>query len=277
MMGIALPETLFKKNKSGFNDIREKARSFSANYCGSQIIRSMIFRVISGYAQKKETSLEILRYPFNDDELWAFTFVKKGTIFLCVNSDLALCKQIFSAAHELYHIYCYISNSDVDVLQRGSVLNSKTADELAISQEDLEANAFAGLLLMPDDCIDQQVKMMNISTTDVKIDDILSLMEVFALPYKATILRLLENGTISVKQAEDLYGCDSSDINRRISLTGIAQEWQQNVVTPYWGSLRSAIQYNDDSGFLTDERVRSDQEYINELENSFSQRRNRGD
>ncbi len=30
---------------------------------------------------KKELPLEILRYPLRDDELWAFTFVKKVTLF----------------------------------------------------------------------------------------------------------------------------------------------------------------------------------------------------
>ena len=102
------------------------------------------FGIIENYARKKEMALEILRYPFLDEELWAFTFVKKGTIFLCINSELAMCKQIFAAAHELYHIRCYADGTDTDTIRTGSVLEVNVADEIAMTQEDLEANAFAG-------------------------------------------------------------------------------------------------------------------------------------
>ena len=57
-------------------------------------------------------ALEILRYPFKDNELWAFTFIKKGTIFLCVNAGLPICKQVFAMAHELYHIHCYSEDNN---------------------------------------------------------------------------------------------------------------------------------------------------------------------
>lgn len=54
----------------------------------------------------------MLRYPIHDDELWALTFLKQDTIFVFVNTAFPLCKQFFAAAHELYHIYCYVENAD---------------------------------------------------------------------------------------------------------------------------------------------------------------------
>ena len=128
-------------------------------------------------------SLEILRYPFKDDELWAFIFVKKDTLFLCVNSDLAICKQIFAVAHELYHIHCYAEDIDPDTITCGSLLDSKTVDDLAVSKEDLEANAFAGLILMPDRMLDEQLKLYGIAGEKISLDDVLILMDLFALPY----------------------------------------------------------------------------------------------
>ena len=89
-----------------------------------------------------ELALEVLRYPFRDDELWAFTFVKKGTIFLCVNTELPMCKQIFATAHELYHIHCYAEDINTSTITSGSLLDSKTVDEEAATQEDLEAKCF---------------------------------------------------------------------------------------------------------------------------------------
>ena len=85
------------------------------------------------------------------------TFLKQDTIFVCVNTALPLCKQFFAAAHELYHIYCYVENADQSYIKNGSMLDSATGDETGRTQEDLEANAFAGLLLMPDQLLHEQI------------------------------------------------------------------------------------------------------------------------
>lgn len=106
-MGDTFFENLFYKQEKQFEKINDLSKAFAVNYCGNTIIRESIFGIVSNYARKRELALEVLRYPFRDDELWAFTFVKKGTIFLCVNTELPMCKQIFATAHELYHIHCY--------------------------------------------------------------------------------------------------------------------------------------------------------------------------
>ena len=180
-MGNVFEESLFSKQPKQFEKIDSLAKAFAANYCGSSIIRDSIFGMVSNYARKRELSLEILRYPFKDDELWAFTFVKKDTLFLCVNSEHAICKQIFAVAHELYHIHCYAEDIDPDTIACGSLLDSKTVDDLAVSKENLEANAFAGLLLMPDNMLDEQLKLYGIVGEKISVDDVLTLMDLFAL------------------------------------------------------------------------------------------------
>ena len=50
------------------------------------------------------------------------TFLKQDTIFVCVNTALPLCKQFFAAAHELYHIYCYVENADQSYIKNGSMV-----------------------------------------------------------------------------------------------------------------------------------------------------------
>lgn len=100
-MGDTFFENLFYKQEKQFEKINDLSKAFAVNYCGNTIIRESIFGIVSNYARKRELALEVLRYPFRDDELWAFTFVKKGTIFLCVNTELPMCKQIFATAHEL--------------------------------------------------------------------------------------------------------------------------------------------------------------------------------
>ena len=269
-MGNVFEESLFNKQPKQFEKIDSQAKAFAANYCGSTIIRDSIFGIAANYARKRELSLEILRYPFKDDELWAFTFIKKGTLFLCVNSELAMCKQIFAAAHELYHIHCYAENIDPETITSGSLLDSKTADALAVSTEDLEANAFAGLLLMPDSMLDEQLKLYGINGEKISVDDVLTLMDLFALPYKAVVLRLAENHNVTPAKAIELLAIDAAFVFDRIMLTGRALGWQQNSrELSYFGSLLDDMEYNSENELLTDSREESDKLYLEKIRKSF--------
>lgn len=263
-------ESLFYKQRKRFETINDLSKAFAINYCGNTIVRESIFGVVLNYARKRELSLEILRYPFKDAELWAFTFVKKGTLFLCVNTELPMCKQIFAIAHELYHIHCYAEEINMSTITTGSVLDSKAVDEIAASQEDLEANAFAGLLLMPDASVIEQFKIFGISKDKMGIDDVLTLMDLFALPYKAVVLRLVESGVIAEEKARSLYQEDNEKIKVRIQLTGKAEQWQQNSGNSFrYGSLLDDLTFNSEQGLLVDSREKSDRAYLNKLENKF--------
>ena len=176
-MSNVLEDSLFVSQNKKFDEIQSIVRQFSAEYVGNSIIKDNIFAVIQNYARKKEIALEMLRYPIHDDELWALTFLKQDTIFVCVNTALPLCKQFFAAAHELYHIYCYVENADQSYIKNGSMLDSATGDETGRTQEDLEANAFAGLLLMPDQLLHEQILLYGLDKDLVTVDSVLMLMD----------------------------------------------------------------------------------------------------
>lgn len=269
-MGGVLEESLYKKQAGRFEKIADCSKEFSSVYCGSSILGAAIFGVIENYARKRELSLEILRYPFWDAELWAFAFVKQGTIFLCVNSELSLCKQIFASAHELYHIRCHAEEIDTDTIRSGSMLESRVVDETAITQEDLEANAFAGLLLMPDGLMREQASLYGISGEHMEADDVLTLMELFALPYKAVVLRLYEGQVITEAKAGKLLQYDAAYILQRIELTGKAKQWQMSSVgIEYFGSLLDNLEFNAGNGFLTESRERMDRQLIEKIRAGF--------
>lgn len=269
-MGMVLEESLYKKDAKRFGKIVDASKEFAGAYCGSSIVGMSVFGIIENYARKKEMALEILRYPFRDEELWAFAFVKKGTVFLCINSELAMCKQIFAAAHELYHIRCYAEGTDTDTLRTGSVLEAKVADDFAMTQEDLEANAFAGLLLMPDGLMREQIRLYGIKEEDIKVDDILVLMEIFAIPYKATILRLLEECVITETKAYELLKYDSAYVAQRIEFTGKAKQWQMNSGNAeYFGSLLDNLEFNSENELLTESREEADRKFLEEIRAGF--------
>ncbi len=269
-MGKVLEESLYEKDVKRFEKIADASKEFSGAYCGSSILGASVFGIIENYARKKEMALEILRYPFRDEELWAFTFVKEGTIFLCINSELAMCKQIFAAAHELYHIRCYVEGTNMDTIRTGSVLEAKVADDFAMTQEDLDANAFAGLLLMPDGLLREQIRLYGINEADFKVDDILTLMEVFAIPYKAVILRLFEEHVITEAKAYDLLRYDASYVARRIEFTGKAKQWQMNSGNnEYFGSLLDNLEFNSENELLTESREKADRKFLKEIKAGF--------
>lgn len=273
-MGNVLEESLYKKQVKRFDRISDFSKEFLGVYCTNSVLGTSIFSIADNYARKRELSLEILRYPFQDTELWAFTFIKKGTIFLCVNSELPVCKQIFAVAHELYHIRCYAEDINPDTVRSGSILESRVVDKTAMSQEDLEANAFAGLLLMPDSFMREQVSLYGINGDTIIVDDILTLMEVFAIPYKAVVLRLYEGKVITESKADNLLKYDASYVSQRIELTGKAKQWQMNNVgIEYFGSLLNNLQFNSENELLTDSREESDRKFLEELKLNFQKER----
>lgn len=189
---------------------------------------------------------------------------------MCVNSGLSMSKQIFATAHELYHIHCYAENINTSTITNGSLLDYKTVDEAAATQEDLEANAFAGLLLMPDTSLAEQFKMYGISREKIAVDDVLILMDLFAIPYKAVILRLVESGEITERKARELLGIGADNISIRIEVTGRAEQWQQRSKRLLrYGSLLDNLRFNSENDLLTDSREESDKEFLEKMQKEF--------
>lgn len=216
---------LFNTDQNHFGHIKDITSAFMTRYVGDNIIQDDIFSVIENYAEAKEMPLEWIRLPIDDNELCACTFIRGGRIFVMLNTNIPLSKQIFAAAHELYHIRCYLEENDSELERSGSILNSQTIDDVTTLAEEMEANAFAGLLLAPGEVMEQQIKIYRINREDFSIDDVLTLMNIFAIPYKAMVLRLMEERIILEEKAKELLKIPSEDISNRIKVTGKAKRW----------------------------------------------------
>ena len=240
-MNNVLEDSLFVSQTKKFDEIQSIVRQFSAEYVGNSIIKDNIFAVIQNYARKKEIALELLRYPIHDDELWALTFLKQDTIFVCVNTALPLCKQFFAAAHELYHIYCYVENADQSYIKNGSM-----------------------------QLLHEQILLYGLDKDLVSVDSALMLMDMFAMPYKAVVLRLFESGNISHQQAEKLLEVGSADVMERVSLTGKAKRWQlDGKGTESFGTLLEKVEYNRQHEYLTESREKEDVAYLTQLKKEY--------
>lgn len=221
MRTLPFSRILFLENREHFEEIRTKAASFCSLYVGQNIIRDAVFLIGKNYSELMNMPLEWLRFPIDDENLSAYTFIRRNRIFVTVNTALPLSKQIYAAAHELYHIRCYLEENDSSLLSSGSMLKN---DETSCKEE-IEANAFASLILAPTDALNQQIRILHIDRDNFTTDSVLSLMDIFALPWKAMVLRLYEEKIITEEKTVELYTVPADEIRKRIGITGKAKCW----------------------------------------------------
>ena len=258
-MNSFLKGILYTQNPNRFDQIRIATTGFASNYVGNNIIQDDIFSLIENYAKAKEMPLEWIRLPIDDQELCACTFIRGGRIFVMINTKLPYSKQIFAAAHELFHIWCYLDDNDTELIRTGSILDAHTIDTGTTEAEEMEANAFAGVLLVPSDSLNQQMRIFRINNSDPVVDEILTLMDIFAVPYKAMVLRLVEECKISEEKALTLLEIPGDYIEKRIEITGKAKRWSHVPVgTEKLGSIDEYLSDNTETERLPGERLKSD-------------------
>ncbi len=261
-----LDNSLYIKDRKRYTRISECVTSFNSLYNKNNIIQDDIFNVVENYVIRHDMPFELLRFPVGDAELCACTFIREGRMFVMINSAIPLSKQIFAAAHELYHIYCYFEEKDIELLQSGSILESDVMDDEAKEIEDMEANAFAALLLAPKDRLEEQSDVYHVSYKDITIPVILKIMDIFAVPYKAAVLRLFEESKIDMKTARKFLQIDNDEINRQIELTGKATRWQeipQELIR--FGSLSEKMYDLEQWESVRDERLESDKARLKDI------------
>ena len=99
-------------------------------------------------------------------------------------------------------------------------------------------------------------------------------MDIFALPYKAVILRLVESGMIEETKARELLKVNSIYVSDRVELTGKAQRWQKNSNDLiHYGSLLENLSFNSEHGLLIDSREASDNAYLEKIRQEFQEER----
>ena len=261
-----LDNSLFVKDRKKYIKISECATSFNSLYNKNNIIQDDIFNVLENYVAHHDMPFDMLRYPIEDTDLCVCTFIRKGRMFVMINSALPLSKQIFAAAHELYHIYCYFEEHDSELLQSGSILASSIIDEEAKEIEDMEANVFAAILLAPKERLDEQTDVYNLSYKNISVQTILKIMDIFAIPYKAAVIRLLEEDKIDAKDAKKLLQVTEEEISKQMKLTGKAARWQEiHKDFVRFGSLSELMYDVEQMDAVRDERLSSDKSRLTEI------------
>lgn len=153
-----------------------------------RILKEEIFSIL-------EDEATLLKYPITDDELCAFVCKKKNQLFVYINTHIPKEKQVFAAAHELYHIWF-----DRERLNEAEMLKSNILENDTQDIHELKANLFAAMLLVPKPALMDQLESWGVQKEKVDLEHIIRLMSIFLVPYKTIIRRLFEIDYISEKQ-----------------------------------------------------------------------------
>jgi Zn-dependent peptidase ImmA (M78 family) len=266
-MNKILEHSLINSNPDRFSAIKEEAIAFCKKFVGNNIMRDDIFSLISNFTKQKEVPFKLLRFPIDDTELCAFTRIKKGTIFATINTAIPLGKQIFAAAHELYHILRFIETNDLDFIEHGSLLTIAQMENGNLLEEDKEANAFAALILAPKKSIEEQAKIHNVNFSELTFNDIILFMNLFAMPYKAMAMRFFECGFINKAQTEGLLNSETNEsIIQFCESNDLETRWLQR--TPFINNIESIctmVEKNKQEEVVTEMRADEDLSYLKEI------------
>ena len=259
-MNQILANSLYKQNVKRFQKLKEEAKTLNILYNGSNIIQDDIYIVLKNYVSKNDKHLELFRLPIQDDDFCAFTCIREGKLFTVLNSWLPISKQIFATAHELYHVWRYISDQDDSLSNNGSLLRSENMDDDTATREDKEANAFAGLLLVPDLKLD--------------LDSVVKLMDIFAVPYKAIVLRLFEENIISEKNAIQLLKEGTIErIEFSMQSQNVGERWKKRTFDEIdLGVVENRLKQNKEADRLSDSRIVEDERTLKDIREWFSRK-----
>ncbi len=207
-----------------------------------RVIGEEVFKILEQMAM-------LIQYPIEDDELCGFVCQKDDRIVAFVNSAIPLEKQIFAAAHELYHIWY-----DEAALAKGEMVKDETLETLDLDSIESKANRFAAMFLVQQPLIREELDNWSVrSAQQLELSHVVRLMDVFGVPYKTIVRRLFEIGFIGRQQCEALL-----EIPDREETTGVRLLQKRLQIGERWQLRTKTIRFDNlvDHALLAYEKER---------------------
>lgn len=182
-----------KLRKEDIENIKALARERLVAYCKlNDVIGGQIFSIL-------EKENKVLYYPLEDEQVWGFCEKIKEKSFVCINTSLPYDKQVFAAAHELYHLWYGDS---------GEVMLSEDMEEYSCNKEiELLANRFAAEFLVNEELLLQEMRIYEIDKEHLEIKDIVRLANLFVVPYHTMVKRLYEIDVLNNREYQKFIEC----------------------------------------------------------------------
>lgn len=137
---------------------------------------------------------KVIYYPLEDEDIWGISEKINGRFFVCINTSIDYDKQVFAAAHELYHI---LYNEDGDIIH-------SPENEEELDDNEKKANRFAAEFLVAEALLLREMKIYSITPENLDMEKILKLSNIFTVPYKTMVRRLFEIKILD-KESEEEY------------------------------------------------------------------------
>ena len=170
------------------------------NYVESQASR---FRQFAGLSDSEAVNLRSLLLKLNvltlfrpmSDSFSGMSLKGNGQLFMLINSNQPRCRQHFTIAHELYHLFI----EDNPVPHRCQAGGKKNESEQC-------ADAFALMFLMPADGVRQMIPEDELKQGKVTLATALKLGQYFGTSHAAVLNRLSDLNLIGRNEREQLSG-----------------------------------------------------------------------
>ena len=211
-------------------DIEKEANKRLGEYKKtSQIIREEVFNIL-------EKNSTVLFYPIKDNEISAFIVIHGVKHFVMLNTEIPLEKQLFAAAHELYHLW--YTKESWEVL-KSLILDGQLNG--GVSKEEHKANRFAAEFLVPKQVILSELDTRGLKRNIIELKDIIELMDIFLMPYKTIVRRLHEVEYINEKQCKEFLLIPDRNDNDGVLLwqkrLGLCQRNNEKTQKKKFGNL----------------------------------------
>lgn len=159
------------------------------------------FRQLSGLSDSEAVNMKSLLLKLNvltiyrplSDNFSGMSLKSGERRFILVNSNHPRCRQHFTIAHELYHLYF-----DPNPIPHNSMQEGKKSD---IEQC---ADAFALIFLMPSDGVRQMIPYKELIEGHVSLASVLRIGQYFSVSYSAVLNRLSDLKLIDRKERDSL-------------------------------------------------------------------------
>lgn len=200
------------------DEIKAQARKRLIEYSKlNDIIGRQIFHIL-------ELENKVLYYPIEDREVWGFSERIGGKSFVWINTAIAYDRQVFAAAHELYHLW--FDNGGEVILK----IDIEEIENSAISRNEQKANRFAAEFLMNEELLLQEIRTSGMDKNKIDIKDIFKLSNLFLVPYKTMVKRLYEINLINQKRYMELIELSNDEVEIWRTRLGLSLPTRDNKI-----------------------------------------------
>lgn len=148
----------------------------------------------------------VLLYPLQTKSVAGFIRKQNDIVQIFINTGFNTSYQIFTAAHELYHMIQFKQADNDDFIVCNNIDISETFADNVTSTDEYKANYFAAAFLLPRDIIKlrfSNIRNRNFVEEEI-IMEILKVQAEYAVPYKTIVKRLIELKIISISEFQKL-------------------------------------------------------------------------